>query len=576
MDRSGSDIRAEEALAQTPLFGGLAPSALRELADRCVRRRTTDGSYLFHAKDPADRLFVLADGQFEVVRRQPDSGAEIILNTLGPGTVVGELAIVRGEKRSASVRSRGPGLVFELDALTFVHYARRWPDLSWSLARSVAEEFVTSERRRHETGAPVWVIAMSKALAPDLPVEIARAALPYLKARSTSNRVHVLAPLAATSFEEAGFRVEVTPLVFPKPSEVADLVRAERPRSALVVVGASEVAVADALPLATGFVAALDRAQAPLLPSLAEGAKRLTVGPGGAASASHVRSGPGAAGRIARLLLGTSVGLALSGGAARGLAQLGVLAALEALKVPVDFLVGTSVGALVGGLTLARGLPAVLELAGKLRSSRHVIRAFFDPSFHKTRVLDGTRLRAFLEHHLGDTRIEDLPIPFGAVALDLEHGDEVTLTQGRLADALRASGALPGLIAPYRYQPPGAAAARELVDGSTVNLVPIDAARALGAHRVIGVHIARMRELAPPPASGGSELSTLAMSLVHAHLLGLARLGERQVFGADVAILPDAGAFGFADFWRGAELIELGREATLHAAAELRLLTGGQ
>src|SRR5262249_54648683 len=153
--------RIRDVLAAAPLFAGLPPHVLAELAPRFTVRHLRDGAYLFHVNDPADRLYLLAEGTFEVVRALPGSDRVVVLHVLGAGTVVGELAILRNERRSAGVRVNGPAVVFEMDALTFLHHARRSPELALSLARSVADIFIEAERHRHEARAPIWAVITS-------------------------------------------------------------------------------------------------------------------------------------------------------------------------------------------------------------------------------------------------------------------------------------------------------------------------------------------------------------------------------------------------------------------------------
>jgi NTE family protein len=246
---------------------------------------------------------------------------------------------------------------------------------------------------------------------------------------------------------------------------------------------------------------------------------------------------------------------------------------MEALGVPVDFLVGTSIGATVGGFYLANGLEASIALAKSFPTPAGALRRFLDPTVRRTGAIEGHRLLRFFERNLEIERIEDLEIPYAAIALDLETGDEHVARAGRLADAMRASGVMPGMVAPYSYQPPGAARPGRFVDGSLVNLVPVDRVRALGADRVVGVHVMHVRDLLVPSALQlGPEATANTTNLMQAHLLALARAGERQVFAADVAVLPDAGAFGLSEVWRGSELIEVGRKAAMAEGERLLAL----
>ena len=176
-----------------------------------------------------------------------------------------------------------------------------------------------------------------------------------------------------------------------------------------------------------------------------------------------------------------SIGLALGGGAARGFAHIGVMRALAAHGIVPDVIVGTSIGAVVGGCYAARQLDGLEEWARGL-NVRSIL-SYLDISLSGSGLIRGRHLAAQLEKALIDSRIDDLPIRFAAIATEFNTGHEIWLTRGRLAEALRASYALPGIF------PPVLIGGRWLVDGALVNPVPVSAARALGARLVIAVNL---------------------------------------------------------------------------------------
>jgi len=184
-----------------------------------------------------------------------------------------------------------------------------------------------------------------------------------------------------------------------------------------------------------------------------------------------------------------SVGVALGAGGARGLAHIGVLQGLAREGVKIDAIVGTSSGALVGAI----------YAAGQLENFERQMRGFqwsdvlalFDPVWPRSGLMSGSRVVERLLSTLGDWKIEDLSIPFAAVAVDLVTGDEVLIRQGRVLDAVRASISIPGIFMPY------VSGARVLVDGALRNPVPVSALTALGADvRVaVNLHQTPVREL---------------------------------------------------------------------------------
>ena len=176
-----------------------------------------------------------------------------------------------------------------------------------------------------------------------------------------------------------------------------------------------------------------------------------------------------------------TIGLALGGGAARGFAHIGVLRALAKHGIFPDVIVGTSIGAVVGGCFAAGQLDEFEDWSTALNVRR--VLGYLDVSFSGAGLIGGGRLAGRLEKSLGKTVIEDLPIRFAAIATEVKTGHEIWLTRGLLVQAMRASYALPGIF------PPVHVGGRWLVDGALVNPVPVSAARALGARLVIAVNV---------------------------------------------------------------------------------------
>jgi NTE family protein len=176
-----------------------------------------------------------------------------------------------------------------------------------------------------------------------------------------------------------------------------------------------------------------------------------------------------------------TIGLALGGGAARGFAHIGVMRALAAHGIVPDVIVGTSIGAVVGGCYAARELDSLEAWALGL-NVRNVL-SYLDISLSGAGLIRGGHLAKRLAEVLKDSRIDALPIRFAAIATEFNTGHEIWLTRGRLAEAVRASYALPGIF------PPVLIGGRWLVDGALVNPVPVSAARALGARLVIAVNV---------------------------------------------------------------------------------------
>jgi len=287
------------------------------------------------------------------------------------------------------------------------------------------------------------------------------------------------------------------------------------------------------------------------------------------------------------------IGLVLSGGGARGYAHLGVLQYLEELRVPVDYIAATSMGALIGGL-YASGISAQ-ELERRLlhmnlndiafdRSERAElpqsqreddfqypisIAAGYDDGQLKlaTGLVQGNNLLALLQNWTAqlqaDISFDLLPIPFRAVATDLGQGTEVILDKGSLPRAMRASMAVPGLFAPYQID------GRILVDGGLVSNLPVQEARGMGADIIIAVNIASPLHdpatLQSPPAVLQQMIGILIQQNVKAQKT---LLGEH-----DILIEPELSGMSFADFARGKDGIKAGWEAAQAQSGRLAELS---
>jgi NTE family protein len=186
------------------------------------------------------------------------------------------------------------------------------------------------------------------------------------------------------------------------------------------------------------------------------------------------KAGPGAVRRPV-------IGLALGGGAARGFAHIGIIRTLIAHGIVPNIVVGTSIGAVVGGAYAAGHLDTLEEWARSLQP-RNIL-GYLDIRLNGSGLIGGAKLAAQLEAAMGATLIEDLPTKFASVATEVRTGHEIWLTHGRIVDAMRASYALPGIFSPVMVGD------RWLVDGALVNPVPVSAARAFGAEIVIAANL---------------------------------------------------------------------------------------
>lgn len=175
------------------------------------------------------------------------------------------------------------------------------------------------------------------------------------------------------------------------------------------------------------------------------------------------------------------VGLALGSGSARGLAHIGVIRALQDAGITVDLVAGTSIGALIGSVYAAGRLDAIER--DYLTFDWKKIAYFFDMVFPRSGLIDGDKVADFILNYIHTDVIENLPLPFRAVATDIGTGEEIIFDHGDIVDAVRASISAPGIFTPVKNGD------RILVDGGLVNPVPVSVVKMMGADMVIAVDL---------------------------------------------------------------------------------------
>ncbi len=253
------------------------------------------------------------------------------------------------------------------------------------------------------------------------------------------------------------------------------------------------------------------------------------------------------------------IGLALSGGAARGMAHVGVLRVLLENNIPIDFIAGTSAGALVGG-AFASGVP-LDEIEAIARSLRW--RDVGRVTLSRLGVQTSERMEEFIRARFPVTQFEDLKIPFVAIATDLNSGTPVVLGgEGDIAFAIRASSCIPGWYIPVTDEK-----GRQLVDGALVANIPTAAVRDMGADVIIAVDVnAEGAKFLGPPQS--------AIGIMIQSMMVIQRTGSaHQLSLADVVIRPRVGHIRWDEISRAGEFIEAGTAAALEMIDRIKQLT---
>jgi NTE family protein len=246
------------------------------------------------------------------------------------------------------------------------------------------------------------------------------------------------------------------------------------------------------------------------------------------------------------------IAVVLGAGASKGFAHIGVLKVLEANKVPIDMIVGTSAGSLVGSL-YAYGYTAfqLQDISFSLERGDIIDFGIPDKGFIK-----GDALEEFTNAKIKNTPIENLKIPFYAVATDIQNGEEIIFSKGNTGTAVRASCAIPGVFMPAQI------GKRLYADGGIVSPVAVEAARRLGADIVIAVDISADIDNTLP--EGTIDMILKSVSIMHS------KIAATQIEKADVVIKPKVGYIGSSDFTKRHEAVLEGEKAATEALPKIQ------
>jgi NTE family protein len=552
------------------------------------------GEWLFRQGESADCMYLLARGRLQVwmVPAHGRDGGDKLIAEVGPGEMIGEVGLLTGGERSAGLRAVRSSLLLKMSSAAFDRLVQRHPALMRRVAGGIAERLRertaggTTVSRKFSTialmpvdGGPsaqaladrlrellepqgsVLVLAESQlgALgAPPLPAsaheELSPALVEWLAAREAEHRfvLYVADPVESAWREVAVRHADLVLLVADAASDAA-----QRPWEREVFGPQAGATSRRALILnhagrpekLSGTAAWLEDREPDFH--------------------LHVRSGvPGDLERLARIVAGTSVGLVLSGGAARGFAHLGVYRALLEAGIPVDWIGGSSIGAILGAeMSLSEDPGLVID---RTRAAFVGGKPFGDVTFPIVSFLRGRRMERLIDEYLGGM-IEDLPIPFFAISSNLGDGNVRVHERGSLPRALRATASLPGIF------PPAVVDRKLTVDGGILDNLPVDVMRDRPVGRVVAVDVTARRnyevdyDVVPSPwkllagrmlpfarryrVPGTMSMLMMAMSI--GTMESSLRAGQR----ADLLVLPSLGGYGFTDVRPFDRIVEVGYQA---------------
>lgn len=255
------------------------------------------------------------------------------------------------------------------------------------------------------------------------------------------------------------------------------------------------------------------------------------------------------------------IGLALGGGGAKGLAHIGIIKALKRAGIPIDFISGTSMGALVGAWYAATEDIELLEDTFLKIKTRNIF-----PIKEILKRKDGSLFRGdsiadLLEKNFGKLKFSDCKIPFSAVATDIKNGDTVVISSGKLSDAVRASIALPVIFGPAQVRK------QILIDGGFSNPVPADIVKDMGAKFIIAADVSSKWTSASGEITNVHDILSIlsdALSVIEY------QLAKPSLKIADVVLRPPVMNFGWLEFGRAGEIIRIGGEEAELRVKEIR------
>ncbi|HEX4132458.1 MAG TPA: cyclic nucleotide-binding and patatin-like phospholipase domain-containing protein [Pirellulales bacterium] len=607
MASSGTSLeRARQVLLRCALCRGLDDLAIEHVAAATHEVTAPADHEVFRQGDPGDSVYIVASGQIQL-QIEPADGPPRVLDSLRRGDHFGDMGALTRQPRAITALAVIDSLLLRIDLDTFDELLVRVPGLAANLSRTLVwrlhHENTRARRRRHRSVIGlVNTVAATRRLVPLLAAAlVARGDSvevitdrdetwptqgAYVVERLKLESADAVASLRTRLHELSERHVRV--LLDLSPSESCDrlvekltaceeiwwLVDRRESAAAFHELRRILAAAPSLAPRSTVvWLLGEDQQFAPLLPTdvpLGRASFKVRLGDGPTRSSLALERGLG---RLVRHVRGTRLGLALGGGGARGLAHLGAIRAFQRAGIDFDMLAGTSSGALMGLSYAADWSPdrALGEFKAALtpgfwwRMLPGASQWFLLAKFR--RLAWEAMLRKYAEH----TTIEQLPVPFATVAVDLVRGIQVVRDRGDAIHAVLESINLPLVARPILRD------GMALIDGGVLNNVPGDVLAERGADLIVGIDV--VARVLPTFAGNtpdtptaqmkqpGLPASVLRIVEVQAHDLSVLRSNA-----VDLTIAPDASAIDFTDFSRADELADIGEAAAEEAIPRLKEL----
>ena len=500
-----SDLRL--VLGALPLFSGLDEDILRTLATEVEWLSLPGGALLFATGEPSDALYIVLSGclaVFAATDRKQSLGRVLA------GDTVGEMGLISGRPRSGTVVALRDSELARLSREAFDRVFRGHPEAMLRIAQLTVDRLESAQAHgvKRSRGARTFTIVPQS-----IDLDVGGFASQFVKALARSGRAELVWSVRGATHTSHWFhRIEsandfVVYVADPTATSWSSL--CVRQADALML-----LARADAQPAPWPALAGLrdagtsaQRAELVLLHddetiTPGEAARWLDAMPGllpgNGATATiphhHVSTREDVA-RVARLLTGHAIGIVLSGGGARGFAHIGIVKALREAGIKLDLVGGTSLGGIMGAAVAAGW--SLEEMIVRFRRSFVDINPIGDYTFPLVSLTSGKRVSQLLHAGFGDMAIEDLPLPFFCVSSNLTTGQSQIHRRGMLWRWLRASVSIPGVLPPVMNH------GEVLVDGATMNNLPVDVMRELARGPVIGCDVGADRAFV---AAGDDEM----------------------------------------------------------------------
>lgn len=510
-----ADMKAS-VLARLPFLDGL-PKATIAAVNRVLRPMSVSAdTVLFHAGDMGDACFLVESGALRVTTPSGE-----VLATLGAGSFVGELALLLGEPRTATVTAVTDSALLELNRADLERLMAAHPDLTMAMSRELGRRVVQANHRMVGDYGPrrtvVWPAAMVGPLTSAIDPTAYRVAVAALKDAAIGPTPHGASRVRGPHYGSADVQRQAVLLGAPDAGNASAMV-ATADAEHVLVFGTPPQWLIDA-----------------------------------AAPGRLVRLNPDELGirRAARWATGRAVGLVLSSGGSKTVAHLGVIRVLREANVEIDAISGTSGGAIAAAaVAFNRDEAFMRRCVDEIAHATHWRRLDFNfPP--RSALFKGRRLRALFEKWGEGVDLNESDIPLWLVAADVATGGEVVMHEGSLADAMRASMSVPGAFDPWRI------GQHVLIDGAVVNPLPAQLLRDAGVGVILASNVAgQATELVM-----GKKLPGF-MQIIGRMLNTMEReVIRNQLPLAHLVIRPIVSASSTFDFSTSAAMIEAGAEA---------------